>query len=317
MLIIFDVDGTLIGGERTDWKCFDDAFAEAAGFPLTSDFFYSLKEVTAHAIVHQALDGATRQEKRVVEAKTRQGYVARLVRAIQENSKAFPPIEGAVSLLRDLKSRSVPVAIATGDWKESSTLKLRSAGIPFQDMGSIIQKMDVSDMLVFARPVYFDSMPSNIRKMIDRLRVTLDAFFEFREGRTYHLKRKKKKQNVILIFTAGNPERESFVSISRVFNRIIDNMGWQLEGEFHFPTSHLLVAEPELLSTQLEAVTRGRQQFGSERKISSCSSPRALAVPCRSRAASFPGPVAGDPVALLLCPLPPSGWDRDLVSLKT
>ena len=136
------------------------------------------------------------------------------------------------------------------------------------DMGSIIQKIEGADMLVFASPVYFDSIPSDMKKMIDRLRVTLDAFFEFREGRTYHLKSKKKKQNVILIFTAGNPERESFVSISRVFNRIIDNMGWQLEGEFHFPASHLLVAEPELLSTQLEAVTRGGQQFGSEGKVS-------------------------------------------------
>jgi multimeric flavodoxin WrbA len=136
------------------------------------------------------------------------------------------------------------------------------------DMGSIIQKMEKADLLIFASPVYFDSIPSNMKKMIDRLRVTLDAFFEFREGRTYHLKRSKKKQNVILIFTAGNPERESFISISRVFNRIINNMGWQLEGEFHFPASHLLVVEPGLLSTQLEAVTISGQQLVSEGKIS-------------------------------------------------
>lgn len=58
-MIIFDVDGTLIGGERTDWQCFDEAFKEAAGFELTPSFFYSLNEVTAKAIVHQALDGAT------------------------------------------------------------------------------------------------------------------------------------------------------------------------------------------------------------------------------------------------------------------
>ncbi len=105
-------------------------------------------------------------------------------------------------------------------------------------------------------------------KMVERLRVTLDAFFEFRNGRTYHLKSNKKKQKVVSIFTAGNPERESFVSISRVFNRIIDNMGWQLEGEFFFPASHLLVAEPELLSNQLEAVTMCGQGFVSKGKIS-------------------------------------------------
>jgi multimeric flavodoxin WrbA len=137
------------------------------------------------------------------------------------------------------------------------------------DMGSIVQKMEEADLLLFACPVYFDSIPSNMKKMIDRLRAILDAF-EFREGRTYHLKLKsnKKKQKAILIFTAGNPERESFVSISRVFNRIIDNMGWQLEGEFHFPASHLLVADPGLLSKQLEAVTSCGQEIVSRGKIS-------------------------------------------------
>ena len=36
------------------------------------------------------------------------------------------------------------------------------------------------------------------------------------------------------------------------------------------------------------------------RGLGSCSSPRALAVPCRSRAASFPGTAAGYPVAIPL-----------------
>ncbi len=135
------------------------------------------------------------------------------------------------------------------------------------DMGLIIQKMEKADLLVFASPVYFDSVSSNMKKMLERLRSTLDAFFEFRNGRTYHLKSNQKKQKVILIFTAGNPERESFVSISRIFNRIIDNMGWQLEGEFHFPASHLLVAQPELLSNQLAAVTMCGQEIVTKGKI--------------------------------------------------
>jgi phosphoglycolate phosphatase-like HAD superfamily hydrolase len=133
-MIVFDVDGTLIGGENTDWKCFDKAFVEAAGFSLTSDFFFSLNEVTARAIVHQALDDATHQEKQAIEAKTRRGYIDRLERVLRDNSDAFPPISGAVSLILDLKNRGVPIAIATGDWKESSILKLSAAGIPFQDI---------------------------------------------------------------------------------------------------------------------------------------------------------------------------------------
>ncbi|MCP3888504.1 MAG: hypothetical protein GY702_06475 [Desulfobulbaceae bacterium] len=42
---------------------------------------------------------------------------------------------------------------------------------------------------------------------------------------------------------------------------IIDNMGWELAGEFYFPASHRLVAEPELLKSQLEALTISCKEF--------------------------------------------------------
>lgn len=136
------------------------------------------------------------------------------------------------------------------------------------DMESISAKMEEADLLVFASPVYFDSMSSNMKKMFERLRPSYGANFEFRNGRTYHVKSSKKHQKAVIICTAGNPERESFVSISRIFNRIINNMGGQLAGEFHFPASHLLVTEPERLTSQLEAVTMAGKEFASGGTIS-------------------------------------------------
>lgn len=131
------------------------------------------------------------------------------------------------------------------------------------DMKSIILKMEAADLLVFASPVYFDCMSSHLKKMIERLRSTLDAYFEFRDGRTYHLKRRPKRQKAVTIFTAGNPEMASFVSISRIFSRILDNMDCQLAGEFYFPASHLLVAEPDRLDRQLEAVAMAGKEFAT------------------------------------------------------
>ena len=49
-------------------------------------------------------------------------------------------------------------------------------------------------------------------------------------------------------------------------------------------------------------------------KLGSCTSPRAFAIPCRGRAASSPGTIAGYPVAISLYPSPPSGWVWDLLS---
>ena len=45
-MTVFDVDGTLVGGEPTDWDCFESAFEEVADFSLSQDFFANLKEVT-------------------------------------------------------------------------------------------------------------------------------------------------------------------------------------------------------------------------------------------------------------------------------
>lgn len=136
------------------------------------------------------------------------------------------------------------------------------------DMQSIITKMDQADLLVFACPVYFDSMPSMMKKMFERTRSTLSAYFEFRNGRTYHTKTNPKKQKAVTIFTAGNPERESFVSISRIFKRIVDNMGGELVGEFCFPASHFFITQPELLTSQLEGLGEAGKEFASTGKIS-------------------------------------------------
>ncbi|WP_147820902.1 flavodoxin family protein [Salidesulfovibrio onnuriiensis] len=134
-------------------------------------------------------------------------------------------------------------------------------------METIIPKMQEADILVFACPVYFDSLPSNMQKMIERLRVTLDARFEFRNGRTYHLKRDGTPKTVVNLLTAGNPERESFTSTSRVLARIIDNMGWTPAGTVAFPASHLLATEPERLAEQLNAVAMCGREIVSKGEI--------------------------------------------------
>lgn len=104
--------------------------------------------------------------------------------------------------------------------------------------------------------------------MIERLRSTLDACFEFRDGRTWHLKTDKVNQKAVTIFTAGNPERETFGSISRVFNRITKNMGTKLIGEFCFPASSILASEPDRVASQLEAVKKAGKQFAEDGIIS-------------------------------------------------
>ena len=41
MLVIFDVDGTLIGGEPADWLAFDTAIESVLGFSADETFFFA------------------------------------------------------------------------------------------------------------------------------------------------------------------------------------------------------------------------------------------------------------------------------------
>src|SRR5687767_13845185 len=127
-MIVFDADGTLIGGEPADWASFDAAFAEVAGFALHDDFFDSLEEVTAQAIVHQALAVLPAEERAAKERAVCWEYLRRLQTACASNPSSFPATDGASTLIRELKANGIPIAIATGDWRETITFKLRAAG---------------------------------------------------------------------------------------------------------------------------------------------------------------------------------------------
>ena len=134
ILIVFDVDGTLVGGEPTDWASYEAAFEEAAGFALDNTFFDSLEEVTAQAVVHQALGDSSPEKKKQTEHAVRDGYLRRLQAAHENDPSSFPALEGARSLLDNLKEQGIPVAIGTGDWFETSTFKLGAAGIPLGNL---------------------------------------------------------------------------------------------------------------------------------------------------------------------------------------
>src|SRR5260370_38761759 len=133
-MMVFDVDGTLIGGEATDWASFGDAFEEVAGFVLDATFFARIEEITAQAIVHQALEKFSLEKRKQMENAVRDGYLRRLKRAHELDSTSFPALEGTVDLLEEVKKKGVPAAIATGDWFKTITFKLRAADIPFEDI---------------------------------------------------------------------------------------------------------------------------------------------------------------------------------------
>jgi len=130
MLIIFDVDGTLIGGESHDWHCFDRAIEAVVGFAPTQEFFDSLPEITAQAIAEASVRAADKEPGTGLEERICDEYLRRLRDVHFREPDAFRPREGVVELLTHLRSLAdVGVAIATGDWQATISFKLAAAGI--------------------------------------------------------------------------------------------------------------------------------------------------------------------------------------------
>lgn len=131
-MTVFDVDGTLVGGEPIDWKCFEDAFADIAGYSLSEEFFTSLTEVTAAAIIHHALSELPPDERTQQEHAIRDLFLQKLQDAHRSDPTCFPATPGAKELLQELHDRQLPFAIATGDWRVTICFKLEAAGIPYE-----------------------------------------------------------------------------------------------------------------------------------------------------------------------------------------
>jgi len=129
MLIVFDVDGTLIDANELDHRCFDEAFLEVTGVPLPGERWDQVREFTATAIVREALHDWPDAECSAAESTIRAGFLARLTAAHAADAQAFPPAAGGPTLIEELVATGTcRVAIATGCWRETSRFKLAAAG---------------------------------------------------------------------------------------------------------------------------------------------------------------------------------------------
>jgi phosphoglycolate phosphatase-like HAD superfamily hydrolase len=130
MIIIFDVDGTLIGGEEQDWPCFTEAIAGETEFRPEKEFWRSIQEFTGRAIVRAVAEKVGVNYSGDLEDGIRKQYLKNLRKACPYKGEVFFPNPGVVEMLNLLKTSPIfDVAIATGEFSEVSRFKLASAGI--------------------------------------------------------------------------------------------------------------------------------------------------------------------------------------------
>lgn len=136
------------------------------------------------------------------------------------------------------------------------------------DMPSLIGRIGIADLVVFASPVYVDGMTGQMKKMFDRFVSYAEPYFVFEGKRTYHPDRKAAHFKVVAISVCGFPEREHFQAISLHFKRIFQNMRVELLGEFYFPGSSIFFSNPDLVADQFKAVEKAGREAVENGRIS-------------------------------------------------
>lgn len=127
--VMFDVDGTLVQSESVDEELYRKAVLDVTGEALNSDWAH-FNHITDAGILAQHLAEAGIQE-------SEQGYLSREVkgmftRLIEDrlNICSLSQIQGAADFIAELrKDDGVTLSIATGGWRDTALIKLKSAQI--------------------------------------------------------------------------------------------------------------------------------------------------------------------------------------------
>ncbi|MBL4574944.1 MAG: HAD hydrolase-like protein [Opitutaceae bacterium] len=135
MIIVFDVDGTLVDGNQQDGNCFARAIREVTRIPFQDSDWTKFSEITAKAVVHQIHPHLSPEELETIEEKVAENFHQCLIKTHERNDQSFIPIQGAIELLQTLLDHEdFSVAIAAGDWFKTIHFKLSAAGFSVSDI---------------------------------------------------------------------------------------------------------------------------------------------------------------------------------------
>lgn len=128
-LAVFDLDGTLTRTDEVDSACFVEAFREA-GFAAIDTDWSSYLHCTDSWIAREIFVTALGREPDEEELRPiRLRFAALLEQACRSDAGRFAAMPGAGRLLIHLLDHGWAVAIATGAWSISASVKLLASGL--------------------------------------------------------------------------------------------------------------------------------------------------------------------------------------------
>lgn len=136
LLLLFDLDGTLVDSSADDTRLFEAALASVAGQAVALQSWERYAEVTASAIAREALAAVLGRRAREGEVyQAREAQTCLWQQAMAAGGLAVRPVPGAVELFMEAQRRAgVVAAVATGGWGPAALIKLGLAGFPVENL---------------------------------------------------------------------------------------------------------------------------------------------------------------------------------------
>lgn len=133
------------------------------------------------------------------------------------------------------------------------------------DMPELLKKVEASNLVIFATPVYVDNVTGLMKTFMDRLIPLVSPYFEKDpEGEYRHQRKLARVPEIGVIANCGLPERSQFQVLELLFRRVARNLQSELVLEIYRSQGELLRADTLILKPFLARYRRALRRAGQE-----------------------------------------------------
>ena len=136
------------------------------------------------------------------------------------------------------------------------------------DMDLVVSFLQQSDLVVWASPVYTDTVSAQLKMVMDRCVCGMQPFlFSDATGMTRHPMVWKMPPKVMLISTCSFPEPVVFAPMIATIRDMAENFGGQCIAEFCVPGSLAIQMEPSVLEPHLALIAQAGEEVAQEGRV--------------------------------------------------
>jgi len=162
ILVIFDVDGTLVFSEKLDSKCFATTYQEVYGLPFPTIDWRKYPHVSDSTIFKTVIQEHFNRAATVEEEESfRQKFVTNIIKNRKKTPAEFKAVPFAKQTIdRLLADNRFIVGVATGGWKAPAIVKLNFVNIPTDPLiitgadGKVTRDDITNETIAKARKLY-------------------------------------------------------------------------------------------------------------------------------------------------------------------